>query len=1072
MKMSWTMRIWNRAVAAGLVLLLSAATSFGAEATARITGVRIEKAQVVVDVEAAGELAKVTLESSPRVGRRAWEPRAVKLLDGSEAAEGLVKFSFTVPLSPAVEILRVRGDLAAGALPSIFYGGTNKFNAGANGGNMAAGPTAQVVDRAAEDGAGAPREVAESDIWKLEGDTLYFFNQYRGLQMLDVANPDAPVLTGTYDLAASGEQMYVLDGAKVALLARDNCAWWADGNQSRVMLLEVKNGAPSLVKELAVPGTISESRMVGTALYVVANNYQRRALAGGGEEWTWGSEILSFDLSDFANAQEKSRAWVKGYGNAIYATDKFLFVAQTDYNVWPATESIVHCFDVSAPDGTFEEKSTFGAGGVVQDKFKMHLNGSVFYAVVQQQDANRGRVVRVNSFSLEDALKPVKLGELKIIDNEQLFATRFDKGRLYAVTFFVIDPLWIIDLSDPAAMKITGELEIPGWSTYLRPMGDKLLAIGLDRTNGFQKTAVQLFDVANPAKPALLSKVFIGEQWSGSEANWDEKAFGVLPEEKLLLVPFSAGGETGWTEGVQLIDLEADHLVKRGVIEHKMGARRATLHKERILSISSRELLTVNASNRDKPELVKSTELSWAADRVHAAGNHVVEVDANSSDGPVLRVVGAENGNEVLRTVPLGKLTYMGSTAIEGKLHVLQGRNVEFIYPEKPANEVNGPIATNPAVYALTVFDLSKLPELPVLSETTQESTNTGYFYGQYKAVTPKAGVVVWASKNSGGYPWWRWGGIMVDTVMPLRASASIIADRGGPIWWGGGAGHFIAYDVSAEKPKFASEITLSSAEGWWNFSESFGTDGLIYTSHQANEFDPTVDPPPQAWDCWDNGRMTVCTNDPPPGVWVTRYYLDVIDYADPKDPVARKPANIPGSLIGIHRGGELLYTRGYEMGPSYYQGGEEKLQASAYDGVQAHLITSMTLSNIWPQPSLVDRGFVYLGKPPTDNQAKAALQTWVLGNGGKFELTGSMALGSPAQELRSFGALLAAQGSQIQLLDATDPSNLELAGEGRASACYGIALDAADGDLNRGLWVPIGWYGVVKISLTGKEQR
>ena len=44
------------------------------------------------------------------------------------------------------------------------------------------------------------RSVVESDIWKIDGDTMYFFNQNRGLQVIDVSNPDLPVLTGTYDL--------------------------------------------------------------------------------------------------------------------------------------------------------------------------------------------------------------------------------------------------------------------------------------------------------------------------------------------------------------------------------------------------------------------------------------------------------------------------------------------------------------------------------------------------------------------------------------------------------------------------------------------------------------------------------------------------------------------------------------------------------------------------------------------------------------------------------------------------------------------------------------------------------
>src|SRR5262245_18968834 len=116
----------------------------------------------------------------------------------------------------------------------------------------------------------------------------------------------------------------------------------------------------------------------------------------------------------------------------------------------------------------------------------MHVDGETFAVVVQIENWNATPrlVTQLNTFSLADPRTPTKLGSLKIIENEQLFATRFDGKRLYAVTFFIIDPLWIIDMSNPAAPQKVGELQIPGFSTFLQPMGDKVLAIGRDMTNG------------------------------------------------------------------------------------------------------------------------------------------------------------------------------------------------------------------------------------------------------------------------------------------------------------------------------------------------------------------------------------------------------------------------------------------------------------------------------------------------------------------------------------------------------------------------------------------------------------
>ena len=66
---------------------------------------------------------------------------------------------------------------------------------------------------------------------------------------------------------------------------------------------------------------------------------------------------------------------------------------------------------------------------------------------------------------------------------ERIRAVRFVGDTAYVVTFRQIDPLYTVDLSDPAAPKVLGQLELLGFSAYLHPLGNGLLlGVGQDAT--------------------------------------------------------------------------------------------------------------------------------------------------------------------------------------------------------------------------------------------------------------------------------------------------------------------------------------------------------------------------------------------------------------------------------------------------------------------------------------------------------------------------------------------------------------------------------------------------------------
>ena len=118
--------------------------------------------------------------------------------------------------------------------------------------------------------------------------------------------------------------------------------------------------------------------------------------------------------------------------------------------------------------------------------------------------------------TLPNAARPAPLGK----PGEQVYAVRFVGNRGYVVTFRTIDPLYVLDLSDPADPKTAGELEVPGFSNALVPLGEGLLlGIGRDISAASGRVAgvkIALFDVLDAARPREIRSITLGDEGSGS----------------------------------------------------------------------------------------------------------------------------------------------------------------------------------------------------------------------------------------------------------------------------------------------------------------------------------------------------------------------------------------------------------------------------------------------------------------------------------------------------------------------------------------------------------------------------
>ena len=248
--------------------------------------------------------------------------------------------------------------------------------------------------------------------------------------------------------------------------------------------------------------------------------------------------------------------------------------------------TLIHQFRLDA--GT---AATYVASGEVEgrllNQFSMsEYDGDLRVATTTDDWGNFGDrsestvyVLRPNGTDLEQISSISGLGK-----GEQIYSVRFIDDVGYVVTFRQIDPLYVLDLSDPANPVLDGELKIPGYSAYLHPVGDGLLlGVGQDATEEGRTTGTQLslFDVSDPTNPQRISTLPIGGQ---SEVEWDHKAFLYWQPDGTIVLPVSPGwqscprgvdcladGISGPGAGAVVAELDGRELVARGVITHDSG---------------------------------------------------------------------------------------------------------------------------------------------------------------------------------------------------------------------------------------------------------------------------------------------------------------------------------------------------------------------------------------------------------------------------------------------------------------------------------------------------------------------
>ena len=138
-------------------------------------------------------------------------------------------------------------------------------------------------------------------------------------------------------------------------------------------------------------------------------------------------------------------------------------------------------------------------------------------------------------------------------EGQRVYAVRYVGDTAYVVTFRRVDPLHVVDLSDPAAPEERGTLELPGFSEYLHPIDDDTV-VGVGEEDGRVKAV--LFDVSDPTDPRVADDHVLDSRWSAvSESH---HAFLLDRKHGVVFLPTGEGGRVlDYTGG----DLGLEHSV-------------------------------------------------------------------------------------------------------------------------------------------------------------------------------------------------------------------------------------------------------------------------------------------------------------------------------------------------------------------------------------------------------------------------------------------------------------------------------------------------------------------------------
>jgi hypothetical protein len=812
----------------------------------------------------------------------------------------------------------------------------------ATAGNAA--PSAPVQPGAGKSSTPTTRTVQETDLYRLDGNRLYYLNSYRGLMVFDVTNVDQPKLLGRSAIFGTPVDMIVNQGIATVVVGD----WYGtldDGSPfhgSIVRGLDATN--PANIKVLGdakLGGWVQEDRVVGNVLYAVSEDY--------GWNYGWGVDVGAPGIAggiavggpssgpsvivssvSFAGGQVKQVGSQRfaGYGGVFNVTPNSILLAHPDTPaqdggyVAPTQTDLVY-LDISDPGGKIVQRGTLQVDGVIdtsgadEGRWGLDFADGKTAHVIGCGNGQYGcggttgaYVLATGDFSNPDA--PSIVSQLTIPATGWSVTARFDTGRMYLSPndgySGTTTPLQVYDLSKPAAPALAGQTQLPGTVWLMVPSGNQLFALGSDATSSTSQVALNYLDVTNAASPSLIGTSAFGDGFASTPAAGTFKAFTMDATKGLVVLPFSAwdASNSAYDDGVQLIEFTPTSIATAGAAHTTGWVERGIFVKNRIVSLSDLALSVVDYTNPAAPNVTASLTLARSVITAQPNGTTIAEIssdwwdnDLTHSDVRVLPVTDAEENGDESKAV---------DTPVDGiNARVFTNGTLDYIVTSVQVTVpcTKGSVGVGPAPAAPTGggLPIKTAPQCYAWEQQVQvvDLSNGGAkLRGKIALpVDPNGGGGGWGWYGCYAYDWFNGADV-------VQVGSTLAFRRWDPVSGGLGTKEdaastalFVIDLSNPDAPGVASTVITDDSTAWWGNMRVVGS--TLYTSHyewvsSANSEKGTKP--------LDGGTTTTPT---------ARYYLDRIDLGDPAHPRVGSKINVPGALVGGSESNPaVLYTVDY----------------------------------------------------------------------------------------------------------------------------------------------------------------